>query len=225
MVEYASCDPHSLTLTYSQRTDAILVLFISTCTLFSFFEVSLSQGSPESCRFTIYSRFILPISAAFSAASIFHGHHRKLSQFLSHASSQDENIRGGPENWGAVITVGDRKSIGCFVLVGSCFSNICFSLDVFFHTLFRKGTGAVSFRGPDPSDLLQDDDERFKLAVRDMTKDLVGASKSMNFSGDTNSGFSFHSTFSHPFSRNFTTSKQFFSSRSQVESSLSCKFH
>ena len=95
----------------------------------------------------------------------------------------------------------------------------------FFHTLFRKGTGAVSFGGPDPSDLLQDDDERFKLAVRDMTKDLVGASKSMNFSGDTNSDFSFHSTFSHPFSRNFTTSKQFFSSRSQVESSLSCKFH
>ena len=80
----------------------------------------------------------------------------------------------------------------------------CFFLMFFFSMdYFGRATNAVSFGGAGPSNFstLQDDDERFKLAVRDMTKDSVGASKSMNFSGDANDEFNVHSIFSHSFSR------------------------
>ena len=127
---------HSLTHSL-QRTDAILVLFISTCTLFSFLKVPYPKVPQSLADSPCIHHVFCPFEQPSQHPQIFHGH-RKLSQFLSHASSQDENIRGGPENR-EQFTVGTESQPGYFCLwldVSLYFSIHVFLWMVFFNVFF-----------------------------------------------------------------------------------------
>ena len=138
---------HSLTHSL-QRTDAILVLFISTCTLFSFLKVPYPKVPQSLADSPCIHHVFCPFEQPSQHPQIFHGH-RKLSQFLSHASSQDENIRGGPENR-EQFTVGTESQPGYFCLwldVSLYFSIHVFLWMFFFNGLFWKGNECSEFWG------------------------------------------------------------------------------